>query len=654
MVQTFKTKKVRQITDGSKWASTDGGFYYEWSPDGKWFTLSFIGNRHDPYSDVGLVSAEGGKEIVNLTNSGYASHVPRWVMGGNAILFATERFGMRNHASWGSMLDLMLVFVNESAYEDFRMSKEDFELMKELEMEQKKMEQAIAAKNQKKNDKKQDDAKQQAKQQPKKKYITVELDGIEDRMVRLTPNSSQLGSAIIDAKGENLYYFSAFEGRYDLWKMNLRSRTPFLMQKMNAPYCSMELDRTGKNIFLVGGGSIRKLDLMNGKIFPVNFQGSMKTNMALERQFMFDHISKQVKKRFYVKDMHGVDWDAMCREYRKFLPHINNNYDFSAMVSELLGELNVSHTGCYYRGNSRGGSATAELGVFIDWNYTGKGLKIEEVIDRGPFDNKHSKVKAGMIIEKINNIPIEENRDYTFLLNDLTKKRTLVSIYDPQTKKRWTEIIVPISKSKLGNLLYRRWVKQRAADVERWSNGRLGYVHIPSMGDPEFRTVYSDILGKYNQCDGIVIDTRVNGGGRLHEDIEVLFSGEKYLTQVIRGEEVCDMPSRRWNKPSIMLQCEANYSNAHGTPWVYKHKKMGKLVGAPVPGTMTTVNWETLQNPSLMYGIPVVGYRMANGQYLENYQLEPDVKVLNSPETIVKGEDTQLKKAVEVMLQTVK
>lgn len=171
------------------------------------------------------------------------------------------------------------------------------------------------------------------------------------------------------------------------------------------------------------------------------------------------------------------------------------------------------------------------------------------------------------------------------------------------------------------------------------------------MNDGSFRTVYSDILGKYNKCEGIVIDTRFNGGGRLHEDIEILFSGEKYLTQVFRGRETCDMPSRRWNKPSIMVQCEANYSNAHGTPWVYKHKGMGKLVGAPVPGTMTSVSWERLQDSSLIFGTPVIGYRTAEGNYLENSQLEPDVYVLNAPETVVKGKDTQLKVAVEELLK---
>ena len=262
-------------------------------------------------------------------------------------------------------------------------------------------------------------------------------------------------------------------------------------------------------------------------------------------------------------------------------------------------------------------------------------------------------VKAGCIIEKINGEEITPDKDITDLLNNKAGKKTLVSLYNPQNKERWEEVVKPVTSGQLNGLLYKRWVKQRAEDVEKWSGGRLGYVHIQSMGDGSFRTVYSDILGKYNNCDGIVIDTRFNGGGRLHEDIEILFSGQKYFTQVVRGREACDMPSRRWNKPSIMLQCEANYSNAHGTPWVYKHQNIGKLVGMPVPGTMTSVSWETLQDPSLVFGIPIIGYRLPDGCYLENTQLEPDVKVANSPETVVKGEDTQLKMAVDELLKEI-
>ena len=680
MVLNLKTKKVRQVTDGSTWYNTGGGFDYEWSPDGKWFTLEFIGNRHDPYSDVGIVSAQGGA-ITNLTNSGYISGAPRWVLDGNAILFQTERYGMRAHASWGSQQDVMLVFLNQDAYDRYRLSKEDFELLKEFEKEQKKAKEKDDEKtkdakkskaekadkgnaNKGKTDKSKADKEkskvdsskdsnqdESADDKADQKEILVELNGIEDRIVRLTPNSSDLGSAILSKDGEDLYYFSAFEDGYDLWKMNLREKDTKRLHKLNTGWASLMLDKKG-DIFLLGSRIMQKMDAKSDALKSISYQAEMKMDLAAERETMFDHVYKQHQKRFYNVNMHGVDWDAMTNAYRKFLPHIDNNYDFAELLSEWLGELNVSHTGGRYSPKGKG-DVTSNLGLLFDWDYQGKGMQIAEVIEKGPFDHSRTKVKTGCIIEKINGEEITLDNDITCLLNNKAGKKTLISIYNPQNKERWEEVVMPVTNGQLNGLLYKRWVKQRAADVEKWSKGRLGYVHIQSMGDDSFRTVYSDILGKYNNCEGIVIDTRFNGGGRLHEDIEILFSGQKYFTQVVRGREACDMPSRRWNKPSIMLQCEANYSNAHGTPWVYKHQKIGKLVGMPVPGTMTSVSWETLQDPSLVFGIPIVGYRLPDGSYLENTQLEPDVKVANNPETVVKGEDTQLKVAVDELLKEI-
>lgn len=641
-VLNLETNKVRQITDGSTWYELSGGFNYAWSPDGKWFTLEFIGNKHDPYTDIALVSADGKGELANLTNSGYTSSSPKWTMDGNAILFTTERYGMRNHASWGSLDDVMMVFVNQDAYDKFRMSKEDYELQKELEKEQEK---AADKKDGKKEDKKEDkDKKEEA---DKVKDIVVELEGIQDRIVRLTPNSSSIASAILSKDGESLYYLSAFERGFDMWKMDLRKRETKLLHKMGSGWADMEMDKEGKNLFVLGSGSMQKMDLGGEKLKPISYRAEMKMDLAAERAYMYDNMCREEQKRFYEVNMHGVDWKAMTANYRRFLPHINNKYDYAEMLSELLGELNVSHTGGRYRPGVK--EATASLGLLYDWNYAGKGMKVDEVVEKGPFDRKTTRVKPGVVIEKIDGQPVDA--DFSALLNGKAGKKVLVSFYDAQSKERWDEVVKPISSGTLSNLLYERWVKQRAEDVDKWSNGRLGYVHIESMDDGSFRTVYSDILGKYNNREGIVIDTRFNGGGRLHEDIEVLFSGQKYLTQVIRGREACDMPSRRWNKPSIMVQCEANYSNAHGTPWVYKHRQIGKLVGASVPGTMTSVNWVRMQDPDLIYGIPVIGYRLPDGSYLENKELEPDVYVLNAPETVVKGEDTQLKAAVDELLK---
>ena len=109
------------------------------------------------------------------------------------------------------------------------------------------------------------------------------------------------------------------------------------------------------------------------------------------------------------------------------------------------------------------------------------------------------------------------------------------------------------------------------------------------------------------------------------------------------------MASRRWTKPSVLVTCEADYSNAHGTPWVYQHLKVGKVVGMPVAGTMTSVNWVTLLDPSLFFGIPAVGFRVLDGRYLENTEMVPDVIGPLAPTKALKGQDSQIEKAVEVL-----
>ncbi len=648
MVMDMASKKVRQVTDGSQWFSTSGGFSYSWSPNGKWFALEMITNGHDPYSDVAIVSAQGGK-VTNLSRSGYFSESPCWTADGNAVVFLTDRYGMRSHASWGSLSDVMIAFVNQDAYDKFQLSKEDYELRKELEKQQKKDKEEADKKKAKDNkDKKEKDKKDSIKAEPE---VQIEPDGIEDRIVRITRNSDMVVNCI-GAADNKIYYFVNESGGCNVYCYNLITKERKSVGSIPDGSVSVSNSKDFKTIACVGYQHIRKLETAGDKLSNVSYSGSYYLDHAAEREYMFNHVCLQEKKRFYNVNMHGVDWDKMCSAYRKFLPHISNNRDFADLLGELLGELNVSHTGGRYYPDSPA-LTTANLGLLYDWNYTGKGMKVDEIVCGGSFDHKNTRMKAGCIIEKINDKTFETNSEFYSIMEGLSGHKTSVGIYNPATGEHWTEVTLPISDRKLTDLLYKRWTKHCAEEVERLSNGRLGYVHIKSMDDASYRTVYSDILGKYNTKEGIVIDTRNNGGGRLHEDIEVLFSGEKYLTQVVRGKEACDMPSRRWNKPSIMLQCEANYSNAHGTPWVYKYKNIGKLVGMPVPGTMTSVSWETLQDPSLIFGIPIIGYKTKDGSYLENSQLEPDFKVSNAPEDIVEGRDAQLETAVRELLKQI-
>ena len=631
MVMNLESGKVRQITDGSQCFSTYTTFDYSWSPDGKWFTLSYSARNHYPYEDIGIVSSKGGEPIINLTESGYTDSAPQWVLGGNAILFASERYGMRNHASWGTLEDAMIVFLNRKAYEDFRMSEEEKELLKEI-------------------DKLESDGKEQDKEKSKKvEDIVVELDNIEDRIVRLTPSSCDLGSIALSKDGKYLYYQATYEGGKNLWKYDIKKQNP---SKIGSANGRMVWDGKQETLYVLGG-SFSKMKKDGRSLESIPVRTEMFVDLAAEREYMFNHVYRQEKERFYNKGMHGVDWEGMTAAYRKFLPHIANNYDFAELLSEYLGELNVSHTGSGYRAPAAFDKVyTANLGLLFDMDWKGDGLKVDEIVDMGPFDKASLDLEEGDIIVAINGVKILKDMDYYPLLDRKEGKRTLVTVKKSSGEEK-DMVVLPISDATFTKLLYRRWVKNNAAKVQELSGGRLGYVHIEGMNDPSFRTVYSDILGRYNHCDGIVIDTRFNGGGRLHEDIEVLFSGKKYLTQEIRGKDACDMPSRRYNKASIMIIGEANYSNAHGTPWVYKYKQMGTLVGKPVPGTMTSVNWETLQDKTLYFGIPIVGYRTAEGTYLENDQLDPDIDVENTKELVVTGRDEQLEVAVKTLLKQI-
>jgi len=218
------------------------------------------------------------------------------------------------------------------------------------------------------------------------KKIEVDLEHLQDRVIRLTPMSSNLSGMALSKDGEKLYFMTSFEKGYDLWELDVREKSMKILKKMGqgGAYLAVRDD----NIYLLSGNNLQKVD-KNGKSTSIKFDATMELDLAAEREYMFDHVFLQIDKRFFMKDHHGVDLALMKEAYQPFLAHINNNYDFSEMLSELLGELNVSHTGSGYRPGSKG-DATAEFGVLFDLDYNGDGLKIAEVVEGGSFDKKSS------------------------------------------------------------------------------------------------------------------------------------------------------------------------------------------------------------------------------------------------------------------------
>ncbi|PVX49996.1 C-terminal processing protease CtpA/Prc [Balneicella halophila] len=642
-VINLDSKKTRTIVPSKlNFSYSDGDQWYDWSPDGKWFVVRYL-DKNLWIGEVGLVSAKGGEEVINLTQSGYEDNIPKWMMDGEMIIWTSDKAGYRSHGSWGAEDDVYAMFLTQEAYDKFQLSKEEFELEKELEKDDDKDEES------KDNDK--DEEKDKSKEKDDKTFepIKIELDGIEDRVERLTINSSQLSDAIVTPDGKKLYYMSRFEGGFDLWRKNLLENKTELVFKLKGGGGGFAMDKDAENLFFVSGGSIYKMPISSEKKKNISYSAEFELDKAGEREYIFEHAWRQVKRKFYDPDIHGLDWEGLKKNYAKFLPHINNNYDFSEMLGELLGELNGSHTGARYRHRDSNGDNTASLGILVDYDYNKKGIKIAEILENGPLDKAKLDIKVGDVITHINKEEINPNNDYFKLLNRKKDENVVISL--ARGGKKWDEVIKPISRGEENTLLYNRWVKIMRAETERLSNGRLGYVHVKGMNSPSFREVYSDLLGRYADKEAVVVDTRFNGGGWLHDDLVTLLSGKPYWTLTPRGQVIGTEPLFKWSKPSILLMGEGNYSDAHGFPYAYKELGIGKLVGMPVPGTFTAVWWETQIDNSIVFGIPQVGAKGMDGKYLENQQLEPDLKVRNEIEEVTNGRDQQLEAAVKEMLR---
>lgn len=632
-----KSLKERTLMDGKYlYSYSDGDLGYQWSPDSRWILSDYMGNGGWQNRDVALVSADGKGEVYNLTQSGYNDGNAKWVLGGKAMIFQSDRAGYRSHGSWGSENDAYIMFFDLDAYDQFRMSKEERALFDEAEK----------AKASAKAAKESDPAVK--KDLPKEKKLEFDLENCRDRVIRLTVNSSNLGDAVLDKKGENLYYQAAFEGGYDLWKHDLKENSTRIVMK-NIGGGAMIADSTVQNLYMCNGG-IRRYTISSNSTKNIDFEAKFNYKPYEERAYLFDHVWKQVKDKFYDPRIHGVDWDGYRDIYGKFLPYINNNYDFRDLLSEMLGELNASHTGARYNVWT-GTPETAQLGLFYDNSYDGDGLKIEEVIKRGPFAVKTTGVGRGCIVEAIDGEKILKGKDYNHLLDGKAGRRVRVSVYNPDTKKRFDVEVKAISKGAQNELLYKRWVDRNRHLVDSLSNGRIAYVHVKAMNSESFRNTFSELLSEANrQKDAVIIDDRHNGGGWLHDDLCTLLSGREYQKFVPHGKYIAKDPWNKWTKPSCVLVCEDDYSNGHGFPMVYKTLGIGKVIGAPVAGTMTAVWWETLMDRSLVFGIPQVGCQLEDGSFAENQTLVPDVVVYNTPEADIQGHDIQLERAVKEMM----
>ncbi len=636
-------KTIDLLTPEDLFHMRDGDQSFTWSPDSKWLLVDWrkiIGN-----GEILLLAADGSKRV-NLTESGYYDSSAKWVNGGKQVLWFSDRDGMRSQASSGrTQSDVYTLFFTQDAFDEFNMSKEEYELMKEIEKVNKK-DADDDSKDSKKNDK--SDKKETVED------LKFDWDGLNDRKKRLTIHSASMGDAILSKDADKLYYLASFEGGMNLWETDLKTRETKIAIRLNAGFgSSLVWDKKQENLYLLSNGRISKVNLSAGNTKGISISGEMYYDEIKEREHMFDHVYNRTKNIFYEPTFHGNDWDQLYKDYKKYLPSIGNNFEFTEMLSEMLGELNVSHSGARYSNSIENGDATAALGVFIDYEFKGDGIKITEILKGGPLDKAKLDIKPGMIIEKIDGELLSADKDYAQFLNRKAGKFVLLDVVDANKKNRQQITVKPILLGQESGLLYKRFVDKNVEEVLKLSDGQLGYVHIPGMSDGPYRTIYEGMLGKFADLKGVIVDTRFNGGGDLVSDLAMFFTGVPFLTYATADKEVGGEPSSRYTKPTLVMFNESNYSDGHCFAQGYTDLGIGKTVGMPVPGTCSFAGWDGLLGGG-MWGVVPVSVKNKAGEWMENNQTEPTFQVKNMPGIIDNGRDQQLEKAVKELLNDVK
>lgn len=632
VIKAAKGGEEKSLLKGANYSYQDGDQFFEWSPDSHYILVNYQADGGWNNEDVAMIDIDNG-QVTNLTRSGYSDGGFRWAMKGKAMTWTTDRDGYRSHGSWGAEKDVYAMFFEGKAYNEFTRDQIEDEVEKLLKDD----------KTAKKEEKK--EAKDSVKaEKGKADKLELDLGNREDRIVRLTTISGRMGDHFLTSDGSKLYYCVRLERSMDLCCLDVKKGSVKVVEK--GVRGGFVADKDGKFLYAPGPQGITKFDVNSGKTTVISFSSEYDYQPAEERGYIFEHCWKQVNEKFYDPAIHGLDWAAMHDNYKQFLPYITNNYDFREMLSEMLGELNGSHTGARYR--PRANVATGHVGVMYDQSWTGKGLKIAEVLPGSMLQNVLPELKSGDEIIAIDGDEIPAGKAWYDVFWMKSGKRTLLTV---KTGGKEEKVFVTPSASDQ-SLLYKRWVRAREKMVETLSEGKVGYVHVEGMDSESFREVYSKALGKYRTCEALIVDTRHNGGGWLHDDLASFLDGKAYIEFRPRGQYIGTEPYSKWTKPSCVLVCEDNYSDACGFPYTYRALGIGKLIGAPVPGTMTAVWWETQIDNTLVFGIPqVTSWGLKEDRPLENMQIEPDILVYNDPESASKGLDPQLEAAVREMMK---
>lgn len=645
---------------------------YNWSPDSKWIVYAI--DDEDFNRDIWIMPVDDSSEPVNVSKHPYDEYGPVWRPDGKVIAFTGQRLDRE--------LDIFYIWLEKEEYEKGKRDRTIEKALKKMDevrkkKDDKKESEANEAEAESKEDQECKESEQSEEEESADKEqetedekideekdvpeVVIDFERIHERVRRVEiPGSTERG-LFWSHDSKKLAFTATIDGKEGTYTIEIPEE---LKPKL------LTDKRGGRPRWLKEGNQI--VWLSGGKPASVSLKGeetvySFSTKQQVEREARFraafDLTWRFMRDRYYDERLGNRNWDAIRRKYVEMAAKAVDEESFGIVVNLMLGELNGSHLGFRARRRSPEPAqpawdiTTAHLGVRFDLSHKGPGLKIKDLLPNGPADREMSRIEPGEIIRSIDGVNVDPGMDLAEVLNGPLDRDIHLSVQSAGDERR--EVVLrPVSYGAARNQLYEKWIRDNRSKIQEASDGTLGYVHIRGMNWPSFQKLERELYAEGAGKEGLVVDVRNNGGGFTTDHLLTILCQPVHAITVPRGGGQGYPEDRRvyatWSKPIIVLCNQNSFSNAEIFSHAIKTLQRGKLVGVPTAGGVISTGGTQVMDVGFLR-LPFRGwFVLPTGEDMELNGAVPDYIVWNEPGEMPSGEDAQLEKAIEVLLEDVK
>ncbi len=623
---------------------------FNWSPDSRWIAYSQEEEQKMP--TVYIYSLES-EETAAATDGWFASGEPAFSADGKYLFFVSNRtfnpaYGQTEfNYSYSDMAKIYLLTLEKETKSPFEPKSDEVKIKGEDEESEK---------DEDTDEEKKPDA------QPKPVTVKVDTDGLQDRIAEFPVDGASYRHLV--SVGDKLYYQKSKAGdKSKLIMFDLEKQKETDLGEVDG----YEISADSKKMLIGQSNSYSIVDLPSTKpdlserlnLSDMRFN----VNRDAEWRQIFNESWRQMRDFFYAPNMHGVDWEKVRKNYEPLILHVRHRADLTYVIGEMIGELNAGHT--YVGGGDmprKERIKTGLLGAVIERDEASGYFRIEKILKgqnwdksiRSPLTDIGVDAREGDYILAVNGNPTNEMLDiYESLVNTVGKQVRLKLNSTAEEAGSRETVVVPIGDE--ASLYYHDWVQENLEKVEKATQGKVGYIHVPDMGIPGLNEFVRYFYPQFRK-EGLIVDVRGNGGGNVSPMLIERLRREAAMVTIARNTTPGLNPDGLIPGPKVCLMDEFSASDGDIFAYRFRRYNLGKLIGkrswggvVGVRGSLPIVDGGYLRRPEFSR------YDMVGKEWImEGYGVDPDIVVDNDPAKEYEGVDEQLNKAIEVILEEMK